>query len=99
MRHKKDLYGHRVRIKDITDIGDTDLNGKTGRLCAKHFTNVNPNPRTVIGDIGIVLDGEEQMRFANLNYGEFEEIKDEESETVNSHAIHLSEPSFRHDRL
>ncbi len=77
MSDNQRLYGRKVRIQGITDIGDTDLNGKTGRLCAKHFINVNPNPRTVLGDIGIVLDGNEKMKYANLNYGEFEEIKDE----------------------
>lgn len=77
MSNQLHLYGRRVRIKDVTDLGDTDLNGKTGRLCAKHFMHVNPDPRTVLGDIGIVLDGPERMKYANLNYGEFEEIKDE----------------------
>ncbi len=62
-------------VKNITDTGDTELNGRTGRLCAKHFINVAKNPHTVQGDIGVILDGDDEMKFANLRYGEFEEIK------------------------
>jgi hypothetical protein len=95
----KHLFGRRARIKGITDLGDTDLNGRTGYLCAKHFVNVVRNPRTILGDIGIVLDGEDRMRCANLNYGEFEEIKDEESEAIVNNATHLGEHDIRVDRL
>jgi hypothetical protein len=45
-------YGDRVRIKGVTDTGDTDLNGKTGELSPKFFTD----KKHVLGDVGVWLD-------------------------------------------
>jgi hypothetical protein len=95
----KNLHGYRVRVTGITDQEDADLNGRTGIVCAKHFVKVGEDPRTVFGDVGIVLDGDEKMRFANLNYGEFEEITDEKSEAIYSSPTDSDEHGIRADRL
>lgn len=62
--------GTTVRVKNIQEDYDADLNGRIGVLVRKHPLQ----PKFCLGDVGIVIEEEgKETIFANLNHGEYEE--------------------------
>lgn len=70
IKDTRHYVGMRVRLKNITDPNDADMNGKTGTLTL-------PFEHIPFGNVGVRLDVENGKRLnCNILMGEFEEIGD-----------------------